>query len=106
MKLFSQRLKIARQQKGLNQEELGKKADLPTTAISHYETGRRKPSLANLQKLANALRIEIDYLLGRKSEMGSAGPDIQSFFSDVQKLTKNNLNTLRLIMQSMIKNQK
>jgi len=40
--------------------------------ISHFETGvRGKPSADNLVKLANALEVSIDYLLGRTEE-----PDI------------------------------
>jgi len=46
------------------------------SAISHFETGARKPSFDNLHLLADALDVTIDYLLGRVTEFKSlAGAD-------------------------------
>ena len=36
--------------------------------MSHFETGARKPSFDNLRKLADALEVTTDYLLGRVSD--------------------------------------
>ena len=33
--------------------------------MSHFETGIRKPSFDNLRRLADALEVTTDYLLGR-----------------------------------------
>ena len=62
---FSKRLKKVREEKGLSQAELAKVAGFQPAAISHFETGQRKPSFDNLKKLADALAVSIDYLLGR-----------------------------------------
>ena len=35
-------------------------------AISHYETGRREPDPDMLGRIANALNVTVDYLLGRE----------------------------------------
>lgn len=48
---FKDRLYEARKLRELNQEELGKKAKLPATAISHFESGNRKPSLIIFENL-------------------------------------------------------
>lgn len=64
--VFIERLKKARQAKGLNQAELAKKARLAPSAISHFENGARRPSFANLMRLADALDVSTDYLLGRE----------------------------------------
>ena len=37
--------------------------------MSHFETGTRKPSFDNLKRLADALRVTTDYLLGRSDLM-------------------------------------
>lgn len=63
--IFPARLKAAREKRGLDQEGLAKKAKLNPTAISHFEAGRRKPSFDNLKRLAEALSVTTDYLLGR-----------------------------------------
>ena len=54
----------------LTQAELGERAGLPTSAISHFERteGGRKPSFENLRRLAKALDVSIDYLVGRTDD--------------------------------------
>lgn len=63
--IFPKRLTEARELRGLNQAELASKAGLQASAISHFETGSRKPSFDNLRRLANALNVTTDFLLGR-----------------------------------------
>ena len=71
--VFPERLRIARQTRDLNQETLAKRANLQPSAISHFETGTRKPSFDNLRRLADALDVTTDYLLGRVEEMQDVG---------------------------------
>lgn len=61
---FSDRLKAARELRKVNQAELATRASLPATSISHFEAGSRKPSFDNLRRLALALEVTTDYLLG------------------------------------------
>lgn len=61
---FSDRLRSAREDRKLKQQELAEKAGLPATTISHFESGSRKPSFDNLKRLATALDVSTDYLLG------------------------------------------
>ena len=71
--IFKKRLRNAREFRELSQSELAKRARLQASAVSHFETGTRKPSFDNLKRLADALRVTTDYLLGRTDEMeGSA----------------------------------
>jgi len=74
--LFSQRLRAARKMRDLNQGELARRAGLQDSAVSHFETGTRKPSFDNLKRLADALDVTTDYLLGRVDDpAGLAGAD-------------------------------
>ena len=54
---FCQTLKAARNGHSLTQAELAKRAGLHTNAISHFESGRRTPSLANIYKLMKVLGL-------------------------------------------------
>ncbi len=65
---FPERLKHARELRGLNQSDLAAKTGLQASAISHFETGTRKPSFDNLRRLADKLAVTTDYLLGRVEE--------------------------------------
>lgn len=74
--IFPVRLRAAREQRGLNQGELAQRSGLQASAISHFETGTRKPSFDNLRRLADALDITTDYLLGRVADFKDlAGAD-------------------------------
>ena len=67
--VFRRRLRIARTARNLSQSELARRADLQASAVSHFETGTRNPSFHNLKRLADALRVTTDYLLGRTDLM-------------------------------------
>jgi transcriptional regulator with XRE-family HTH domain len=74
--VFPQRLRAARELRELNQAELARRAGLQASAVSHFETGARKPSFDNLKRLADALNVTTDYLLGRVADpAGLAGAD-------------------------------
>jgi transcriptional regulator with XRE-family HTH domain len=63
--IFSARLRAARDYRGLTQGDLAKLTGLKPAAVSHFETGGRKPSFDNLRLLADKLDVTTDYLLGR-----------------------------------------
>ncbi len=74
--IFPQRLRAARKLRKLKQSELARLAGLQASAISHFETGARKPSFDNLKRLADALKATTDYLLGRVDDpAGLAGAE-------------------------------
>lgn len=86
-KIFSERLRTTREAKNLSQTALAERCGLQPSAISHFETGRRLPSFDNLKRLADALGVTIDYLLGRSDEMRSSGTQSQEFFRDLDKMS-------------------
>lgn len=74
--VFPERLRAAREKRGLSQSDLAERARLQASAISHFETGSRKPSFDNLRRLADALDVTTDYLLGRvTNDQALAGSD-------------------------------
>lgn len=74
--IFPGRLRTAREYRGLTQGELAKQAGLQSSAVSHFETGARKPSFDNLRRLADTLDVTTDYLLGRVAQFRElAGAD-------------------------------
>jgi transcriptional regulator with XRE-family HTH domain len=84
--LFPDRLRAARKLRALEQAELAAKAGLPPTSISHFESGARKPSFDNLRRLAQALDVTTDYLMGRADEPGASTASDQ-LYRDIQNLT-------------------
>ena len=65
---FPDRLRAAREKRKLSQGNLANRAGFKPSAISHFETGARKPSFDNLRRLADSLHVTTDYLLGRVTD--------------------------------------
>lgn len=61
-------LRQKRKEKGWTHEQLAERSGVVAAAISHYECGRRNPSLKNLTRLANALGCGLDELVGENKE--------------------------------------
>jgi transcriptional regulator with XRE-family HTH domain len=54
-----------RRERGLSQEELGAQADVHQTYLSQVEGAKRNPSIDVLERIANALKIDIAELFRR-----------------------------------------
>ncbi|MBR3289491.1 MAG: helix-turn-helix transcriptional regulator [Clostridia bacterium] len=59
-------LKNIRTQKKLNQQKVAMDLNISREALSHYENGKREPSLDMLQKMSAYFNVSIDYLITGK----------------------------------------
>ena len=84
--VFPARLRAAREKRKLSQVDLASRTGLQASAISHFETATRKPSFDNLRRLADALDVTTDYLIGRVTDdQALAGAD--RLYRDLDSLT-------------------
>ena len=64
--IFKERLRSVREGiRNMSQAELARSSGIPPSSIAHFEGGTRKPSFDNLRKIATALNVTTDYLIGR-----------------------------------------
>jgi transcriptional regulator with XRE-family HTH domain len=103
---FPNRLQAQREQRGLSQEALAKRSGMQPTAISHFETGARKPSFDNLRRLADALETTVDYLMGRTDTSATVTAAGDQLFRDFHKLTTEDRDIARDFMASLAKRSK
>lgn len=68
-KTTAERLRAARQQRGLTQAELAARTGVRQSAISHFETGRASPSLKTLARIALSLEISTAQLINESAEV-------------------------------------
>ena len=61
---FVMRLKKFRAARGMTQEALALKAGISRTYIARLELGQQDPTLSTLEKLAKALKVKPEKLLG------------------------------------------
>ncbi len=62
-KIFAERLRKAREEKGYSQKTLGIRVGLSDKSISIYEKGSMYPPVTNLLKIAKELEKDISYFL-------------------------------------------
>lgn len=60
---FGEKVREIRKEKGLSQEELAHKADLHRTYIGMIERAEKNITLLNIEKIANALEVNIKELI-------------------------------------------
>lgn len=60
---FGTKLKQARQEAGLSQEQLAEKLNVSRSAVAKWETDKGMPDIENLKSIAGFLNVSIDYLL-------------------------------------------
>jgi transcriptional regulator with XRE-family HTH domain len=70
--IFRERLLLARRRAGLSQGDLAQRTAMYGSDISKMERGRMLPTAPRLRRLAEALGVSADYLLGLTDEL----PDV------------------------------
>ena len=63
--MFNKKLRAARIMRNLTQQRIADEVGLALRSYQCYEQGSREPSLSMLVRLADALEVPTDYLLGR-----------------------------------------
>ena len=64
-----ERIKNLREDKDLNQTQLGKILNVSQVTYSYYEIGKREIPISVLISLADFYNTSIDYLVGRTNEI-------------------------------------
>ena len=61
--MFPEKLKELRKKNGMTQEKLAKMIEVSSGTVAMWETGKRKPNIITLKKLAHILECTTDELL-------------------------------------------
>ena len=65
--MLAENIKRLRKKKGLTQEKLARMADIANNTLVKIEMGMAKePTITTMRKIADALNVSIDELVGRK----------------------------------------
>lgn len=66
--MLGENIRRLRQERGLNQEELGRRVGASKQSVSNWENGNIAPSIDLLIRLADFFGVSTDYLLGRQNQ--------------------------------------
>ena len=61
---FGEKIRLLREERELNQTELGRAVGMTQRKVSYLERGQYEPSLEDLRALCRFFRVSADYLLG------------------------------------------
>jgi len=61
---FGEKLRLLREEKELNQTELGNAVNMTQRKVSYLENGKYEPSMEDLKALCRFFNVSSDYLLG------------------------------------------
>lgn len=87
---IGERIKHARQIKGMSQETLARAIGSTKSTISKYELGHREPSLDTIQRIADALRIEFFDLVVPTGDQAS----VDELLTEVEDAKKRGLRVV------------
>lgn len=87
---FGDNMMLIRKKKGLSQADLGKTIGTSGDVIGRYERGDITPSIEVVIKIADALEVSVDYLVGKTTLQ----LDKQALkrLEDISKLPEENKN--------------
>lgn len=68
LEVFVQRLRDELNKQNISQSTLARKIGLDRSSITHYLNGKVQPSLLVLFRIAEALDVDADYLMGHTNE--------------------------------------
>ena len=68
MIMTGEQIRKIRMMRGYNQEQLAELASLNRVTIAKYESGKVEPGAQALSRIADALEVTVDQLLGRETE--------------------------------------
>ena len=87
---FGDNMMLIRKKKGLSQAALGKAIGTSGDVIGRYERGDIKPSIEVVVKIADALEVSVDFLIG-KTDLQLDKEAVQRLV-DISKLPNENKN--------------
>lgn len=93
-----------RKEKKFSQSELGKRAATSGDLIGRYERDEVKPSIDVIIRIADALNISIDYLVGKTSF--ELNQDMLKRFQEVSSLPDTDKKQIYMVMDALIRDFK
>ncbi|MXW28836.1 MAG: helix-turn-helix transcriptional regulator [Chloroflexi bacterium] len=93
-------LRKVRELRGMTQAQVGDRASIGAASISHFETGQRTPTVETLVKLADALDVNVDTLLGRTSIATAA--QVDPVFLSASRADSRTLETIRQVASAIL----
>ena len=98
---FASNLKYLREKKGLDQQQLADKLNVPRTTLSCWENGIRTPKIEKIQNIVDVLNVDFDIITrdySNKTE--SKFDELEILFSKYKNiLTDEDKETIKFLIE-------
>jgi transcriptional regulator with XRE-family HTH domain len=102
MMTFGQKVSFCRKEKKLSQADLGKLSGINGDIIGKYERDEMKPSIETAKKLADALSVSLDYLVG-DGDLKVLDKKTLQRLEDIEKLPEADRQNIFYTLDNLIK---
>jgi transcriptional regulator with XRE-family HTH domain len=99
---FGEKITMLRKQLKYSQDDLAKKIGTSAPIVGRYEREEIKPSIDVASKLADALDVSLDYLLGKTDRMVLDKKNIQRL-EDIEQLPQEDKVHIFYTLDNLIK---
>lgn len=105
---LGERLKAVRLQKGLLQKDVAEQAQIHPIQYGRYERGDSKPTADVLARLADALGVSGDYLLGDavRSKARFHDAELLDLFHEVEKFPDEEKRAVKHVLDAFVMRRK
>ncbi|MCG8391104.1 MAG: helix-turn-helix domain-containing protein [Cytophagales bacterium] len=105
MSSIGERIIQLRKTKNWSQDDLAKQINASRIMIGNYERGDNSPSIEVLLKLARALDVSLDYLVG-EGKLANYDKEVLRRIEDIELLDKDTKDKLFFLIDNVIQNFK
>jgi transcriptional regulator with XRE-family HTH domain len=102
---FGEKLAYSRKQKKASQQELGKLSGISGDIIGKNERDEMKPSIETAKKLADALEVSLDYLVG-DADLKMLDKKTLQRIEDIEKLPEDERKVIYKVLDSLLRDAK
>ncbi len=99
---FGEKITIVRKKKKLSQAQLGKRSGVNGDIVGKYERNEMKPSIETAKKLADALEVSLDYLVG-DGDLKILDKQTLKRLEDIEKLPSEDRTHIFYTLDNLIK---
>jgi transcriptional regulator with XRE-family HTH domain len=103
---LGEKIKFARIKKSISQLELSDKAGTHQKNISKYEKDAVIPSATTLKKIADALEVSTDYLLGNENQDSIKDKALLRQFKEVDQLPEDDKSAIMRVISGFVLSSK
>jgi len=102
LKIFGKRLRSLRRAKDMTQEQVAERAGLSLQSVGEIERGRGNPTLVNVERLSDALDVELTELFDLGDVKMTREQAVQEILARLEGATEEQVRDLLTMVRVLI----